>query len=330
MLTSPLPAAQPDTLGSRLRRHPVAVSGASGAVAVVILTAIGVTGIREYGFMLFMAAPLVMGVIVGWLLHTLGGHESFERVEGLVVAFSLSAVGMLAVAMEGLGCLVMALPLAIPLAMFGVSVGTALGKAGRGWTGLMMGFMLVPAGLGVEGAIRPEPELHEVRSSIEIAASPEAVWPHVLAFPPLAEPTEWWFLSGIAYPKQARIEGTGVGAIRYCEFSTGPFVEPITAWEPGRRLAFDVTAQPEPMRELSFWPGVHPPHLNGYLNSRRGEFRLIALPDGRTRLEGSTWYELDMAPGVYWRFITDRVIQSIHGRVLTHIKDEAERRPGAH
>jgi len=38
------------------------------------------------------------------------------------------------------------------------------------------------------------------------------------------------FRLGFASPQYARIEGTGVGAIRYCVFSTGPFVEPITAW----------------------------------------------------------------------------------------------------
>jgi hypothetical protein len=292
----------------------------------VLLVILGIAVFRDYGFMLFLAAPFVMGGVVGWSLHTLGAIESHERFESLVVAFSLAAALMLLVAAEGVVCLVMALPLAIPVAAFGVATGTAVAKAGVSRAGLMMGFILVPAGWGIEGTVRPAPPLHEVRSSIDIAAPPDAVWPHVLAFPPLTEPDEWWFQLGIAYPQQARIDGTGVGAIRYCEFSTGPFVEPITAWEPGRRLAFDVSAQPEPMRELSLWPGVHPPHLNGYLNSRRGEFRLIALPDGRTRLEGSTWYELDMAPGPYWRVITDKVIQSIHTRVLTHIKEETERR----
>ena len=33
---------------------------------------------------------------------------------------------------------------------------------------------------------------------------------------------------------------------------------------------------------------------------RRGEFRLIPLPGGRTRLEGRTWYTLDMAPALVW------------------------------
>jgi len=83
------------------------------------------------------------------------------------------------------------------------------------------------------------------------------------------------------------IDGEGVGALRRCEFSTGAFVEPIIVWDAPRRLSFDVTAQPDPMRELSPYRSARPPHLAGAFRARRGEFRLIALPDGRTRLEGT-------------------------------------------
>jgi len=142
-------------------------------------------------------------------------------------------------------------------------------------------------------------------------------------------PDELVFRLGIAYPRYARIEGTGVGATRYCVFSTGAFVEPITAWEPGRRLAFDVTRSPAPLRELTPYAHVTPPHLDGYLAARRGEFRLIALPHGRTRLEGRTWYRLRMGPEGYWQLYGDYLIHRIHGRVLEHIRQLSEARwPG--
>jgi hypothetical protein len=154
------------------------------------------------------------------------------------------------------------------------------------------------------------------------------VWQEVVAFPPIAAATPWWGRLGIAYPVAARIEGTGVGAIRYCEFSTGAFVEPITTWEPGRRLGFEVTAAPAPLVELSPWRRLAPPHLDGYLRSHRGEFRLVALPDGRTRLEGSTWYSVRMAPEGYWSVVSGWLIRRIHHRVLAHVAEQAERGPG--
>jgi hypothetical protein len=117
--------------------------------------------------------------------------------------------------------------------------------------------------------------------------------------------------------------GATVGAMRRCEFSTGAFFEPITAWEPPARLAFDVRAQPLPMEEWSFYAKLRPPHLERSFRSLRGEFRLVALPGGRTRLEGRTWYALELAPAPYWRAWCDWIVHRIHARVLAHIARES-------
>jgi hypothetical protein len=123
---------------------------------------------------------------------------------------------------------------------------------------------------------------------------------------------------------RAKIEGQGVGAVRRCEFSTGAFVEPITVWEPGKKLAFDVTAQPPSMTELSPYRHVNAPHLEGYMVSRRGEFRLVGLANGHTRLEGSTFYTLALFPESYWAIWGEQLLHAIHGRVLDHIKQLSE------
>ena len=91
-------------------------------------------------------------------------------------------------------------------------------SATRGGIAILL--LLPPASLTWDVTARPP--VFKVRSSITIAASPERVWKYVVAFPELPEPREWFFRAGLAYPKLARIEGTGVGAMRYCEFSTGP------------------------------------------------------------------------------------------------------------
>lgn len=164
--------------------------------------------------------------------------------------------------------------------------------------------------------------LVEVVRSVEIDASCQEVWPAVIAFTPITEPPTGWFRFGIAYPLKAQIDGQGVGATRYCEFSTGAFVEPITTWQPPYRLAFEVSSQPSPMTELSPYRHIHPPHLDGFLASKRGEFRLVALPHNRMRLEGHTWYSVDMYPQAYWQMWSDHIIHAIHLRVLHHIRQE--------
>ena len=115
--------------------------------------------------------------------------------------------------------------------------------------------------------------------------------------------------------------------MRHCVFSAGPFVEPIEVWDEPRRLAFRVTEQPAPMEELSPFH-IHPPHLDNFLVSRRGEFRLDRRPDGRTRLEGTTWYTNRMWPADYRGAWSDAIIHRIHRRVLEHVRDTAEGRAG--
>ena len=110
----------------------------------------------------------------------------------------------------------------------------------------------------------------------------------MVKFAELPPPTEMIFKSGIAYPVRAEIRGCGPGAIRHCVFSTGPFEEPIEVWDEPRRLEFSVTSNPAPMEEWTPYHEIHPPHLAGFLVSRRGRFLLTPLPGGRTRLEGTT------------------------------------------
>ncbi|HJP60493.1 MAG TPA: hypothetical protein VJ865_10850, partial [Gemmatimonadaceae bacterium] len=127
----------------------------------------------------------------------------------------------------------------------------------------------------------------------------------------------------IAFPVAATIDGAGVGAVRRCEFSTGAFVEPITVWDEPRRLAFDVISQPPAMRELSPYSKVYAPHLNGFFRSARGEFRLVPTDSG-TRLEGHTWYSVNIHPQSYWRALSEALLHRIHQRVLDQVKREAE------
>ena len=78
------------------------------------------------------------------------------------------------------------------------------------------------------------------------------------------------------------------------------------------------------MNELSPYPSLHPPHLDGFFRSRHGQFLLTALPDGRTQLDGTTWYDQNLWPNRYWRVWSDYLVHRIHLRVLEHIKAEAE------
>ena len=277
---------------------------------------------ESYGAMVFLGGPFMIGAVTAFVFRRRYAASPKEAREVVSLTIVALAFALIAFALEGLICILMALPLALGLALLGSLAGEFIGGATNRSTDAFIAVLLLPLGMPLLDA-PTAPLLREVRSAIEIDAPPEVVWRHVISFPRLDEPPGWLFRAGVAYPIQARIEGQGVGAVRYCEFSTGPFVEPITHWEPGRRLGFDVTEQPPPLRELSPYR-IAPPHLDGYFQSRRGEFRLIPLPEGRTRLEGSTWYELRIEPAAYWTPFANAIVTRIHQRVLSQVKTVAE------
>jgi uncharacterized membrane protein YhaH (DUF805 family) len=306
----------------RLPRALLAI--AAGMTVGLAMLAFSVYGVASYGISLFLGTPFLIGAITAYLFNR-RYPASFAETQSVVI-MTIAIIGgvVLITAAEGALCLFMAAPLALGIGLMGASLGRQIALRDRGaLANAMLGVVLLPLGATLD-ATRPPTALREVRSSVVIAAPPNVVWRNVIAFPPLPEPSELVFRAGIAYPKRAEIRGDGVGAVRYCVFSTGAFVEPITRWEPGRRLSFDVSEQPRPLHEWSPYANVAPPHLDGYFRSRRGEFRLVALPNGRTRLEGSTWYEMRLEPAAYWALFGDAFIGRIHRRVLDHIARNAE------
>lgn len=321
--TSPSPVPK----GLRMGLLPATLAIAIGGFC---LTALCTLSLSSYGWGLFLGIPFAMGVASDFLVNqTAREPGALKRaIQVTILAECFCGVLLLAVAIEGVLCLLMATPIGFILGSFGAIIGNAVRAPGvHRWAGPMVlatSVLSAPLFAAIEGKAAAPAPVYRVDSFVEINAAPEAVWPVVIAFPQIAEPKELLFRAGIAYPIGARIDGSGVGAIRYCEFSTGPFIEPITIWEPAKRLAFSVTHNPEPMRELSIFE-IHPTHLRGYMESQQGEFRLESLDGGRrTRLHGSTWYKHGLQPSGYWRWWSDAIIHRIHARVLEHIKNQVE------
>jgi len=295
-----------------------------GAFLSVALAGLSVLVLGEYAGGLFLGTPAVIGFLAGWLSNR-RERRSFRATMGLatVVAFSASGA-LLLFALEGIVCLVMAFPLVLLATWLGAAMGRAWATRVGGPQVVMM-LLSLPILMGAEHQVRDQAPLREVVSEVTIAAPPEVVWQNVIGFSELPPPNELLFAFGFAYPVRAEIRGEGVGSVRHCVFSTGPFVEPITVWEPPHRLAFDVTEQPPGMRESSPYNHVYAPHLEDYPQSERGEFRLLRTPNGHTRLIGTTWYRLELFPQIYWTPMSDVAIHAIHERVLAHIKALSER-----
>ncbi len=287
---------------------------------------LGTYVLGDYGWGLFVGVPFCMDFFAA-LIH--GARQRRRLGESLLVAFLavfLAGSALLVFAFEGVICLVMAAPLALGLAAIGAVAGHMVQATWhyRPAQVFCAPFLAVPIMLGADHLGASPAPLIKVTTAVDVKASPERVWQYVVSFSELPPPSEALFKMGIAYPVRAEIQGRGVGAVRNCIFSTGPFVEPIEQWDEPRLLRFSVTQNPEPMQEWTPYRSVHPPHLKGFLLSESGQFLLTPLPGGYVHLEGATWYHHGMWPASYWQLWSDEIIHKIHLRVLNHVKRLAE------
>jgi hypothetical protein len=317
--------AEQVALESRRRTRSTVFGILAGASTGVAMVAIGVMAFRTYGGMLFLLTPFIVGVVSGFVANRISHRQKWETIMIGLGALGLIGGVLILFALEGAICIAMAVPIAVPVEIMGSFVGHLMGRIDAPATTTVTMLLVLAPTAPVIDRLSPPPALRIVLTSIDVNAPPARVWQNVVSFADITAAPAWYFRAGLAYPLRARISGAGPGAVRHCEFTTGAFVEPITTWDAPRALAFDVVSQPPPLHEWSPYTRVYAPHLEGFFRTTHGEFRLIALENGATRLEGRTWYSLRMQPAIYWHTIADAILHAVHQRVLDHVKAESER-----
>jgi hypothetical protein len=280
------------------------LSQSIGLVAYVVTVQVS----APLGGALFLGVPFGMGFAMGYIPAYHGTIRPEHALFGSVVAIIVGLLLLFGAGTEGMGCLVMVSPLIALVAALGGLAGWRMARGPYAVPGMAV-MVALPLAFVWNAKHPPAAEL-AVQSSVLVDAAPDVVWRSVVAFPPIDTPPAPIFAL-VAMPIEARIEGTGVGAVRRCIFTNGQFVEPIQVYQPGHELAFGVSAQPAA--------------IDPYIQVSRGQFLLEPRPGGRTLLHGTTWYRLQVGPTGYFGWWTQRFLHAIHMRVLEHVKRVAER-----
>ena len=316
------PAVDRHGVGPDARRRGVMIAwglGAAGAAAAGLIGLgswlAGVNGAAASVLISsdFLLVPVVMGLIGAFFWKDLG----LTTIQYFLYSLLTSALGLVVAGVfmgEGVICLVIVSPLLLCF--------TFLGALGGRWLfgrfDNRVNLSLVPLALALVALDACAPHHYEnaVTDRVLIHAPPAQVWTHLAAVPLIPDPPDFWlFRMGLPYPVRSDVSGQGVGAARRCVFSTDKvFEERITEWQPGRRLCFDVTAQPRD------------PEILGHARVRRGQFILQDNHDGTTTLVGTSRYELYVYPSWYYDLWAKSIARQVHLRVMDHIKALSEAR----
>lgn len=302
--------------------------GLHGLFAGVALTlaavALGTLVFGSYGYGLFLVSPFVVGFATAAIAnrhHDIGVRQTNSLVRRTV---AVAGVAVMAVALEGAICLVMAAPIALPMAWLGGTLGrTVATKRQTPARQTLASVAILPIVMAGEFLLAPMLAF-ETYNTISIAAPPARVWDAIVNMESIDQPPPIGASLGIAYPLGATLVGQGVGGTRLGAFSTGTTIERVTEWDAGRKLTFAVLRDVPSMHELSPYADLHLPHSTGYFSTRETRFELITRQDGQTELIERTSHVLRLEPVLYWLPLVRVTVSQNNARILLWIKTQAE------
>jgi uncharacterized membrane protein YhaH (DUF805 family) len=322
-------------LPSRIQAEPEKQRPASGPARglligigiAVLAVAVGALVYKTYGFMLFVSTPFLVGFAVAFERGRRDPEGRFsDAALATTKALTLGGLALLVFALEGFICILMAAPLAWAAGVIGATFGHGAARLRRG-PPTLTSLAALPLLLIGQQAMAPSIVFSDTRS-VEVAAPPKTVWRAVIRMERIKETPAAPFRLGVTYPLSGEVEGEGVGAIRRGHFSTGDAVERVTEWKPERALGFVILSEPPVMRELSPYPNMTTPHVDGYFRSVDARIVLEPLAGDRTRLTLETRHALDLQPGSYWLPFTRWIVHQNKARVLGQMRRQAEADPG--
>lgn len=296
------------------------LAGVAIIVAAVLISALT---LGAYGWGLFVATPFVVGMTTGYIVNRRTPQTGGRTMSHVLAAGALGGLALLMLALEGFMCIILVAPLGLAAAALGGAFGRAIAMFGHDGNKPLMSVAILPALFALEASMPPAIPI-DTAETIDIAASPDAVWRAITSEQPIGLSPGLPGVAGLAYPVRSRLLHEGVGATRLGVFSTGTAVERVTEWKPGRLLAFTVLSQPPAMEEMSPYRHLHTPHLTGYVVTGDTRYMLSPLRDGGTRLTLQAQTVLRIDPIAYWEPIARWAFRMNVRRVLSSAKLRAE------
>jgi hypothetical protein len=290
----------------------------------------GSTGFAVMTLNFIVGMPLVLGFLTVWFGEYRQKFGWARRVFMPWAASSLFLICCLALAWEGVICVVLLLPVMLILSSIGglfAGLIRPLFKTDRSRIYCVTVLALLPfVAAPIENLRAAASEIRVVRTQIDIRADKATVWRQIRSVPLIREEEHFFNVShlmGFPRPLEARLEGEGVGAIRYATFEKGVlFVETVTTWQEGDRLAFSIHADTKHIPSTTFDEHVQ---IGGpYFDVLEGEYQIEELGPGLVRLHLSSNQRLSTQFNSYAHLWTEYLMGDLQNYILKIVRNRCE------
>ncbi|MGX5172568.1 hypothetical protein ACUR5C_00910 [Aliikangiella sp. IMCC44653] len=279
---------------------------------------------------MLVISPVSVGVItIFFATQQQATNKNFQLFQPWLPAVGWSIISIL-LAWETIICIIMLLPLYLPLASLGGVIGGYVRRNFCDKTNLGMVSCVAILPLLVSPIEMPiqSPEIfHSVSNTIEINAPVEAVWDSIPNIENIKAEELSWNLShfiGIPKPISASTPVMKIGGIRQLQWEKGVrFQEKITDIINHKRLAYKVIVEQESMKIAAL--DTHIVIGDQYFDVISGFYRLDTI-GGKTLLTLSTKYRMTSKVNWYGSLWANFVLDDFHTSVLGLIKNRTEKK----
>jgi hypothetical protein len=243
------------------------------------------------------------------------------------VACLLVGITPLFFAWEAIICVVMALPIFLPLTSLGAVAawlvcGRSSSQLSRQSPALLL--VLLPYLTSpIEAQFTAPDSVHVVHNSVTIEAPPAAVWRQIVRVPAIGKEEQHFsvlHLIGLPRPVEATLSREGVGAVRHASFERGLlFVETVDEWQDQRAIGFSI------VRDQGSVPPAPLEAIGGPLfDMLNGRYEIEPISDRRVILHLTSTHRLSTHFNWYAGLWTEPIMSELQQYILSIVKARSQ------
>ncbi len=258
-----------------------------------------------YGWLFFIILPMVIGI-------TIGATPSKKHfLVGGMLALIAFALLLFAFGLEGIVCLLMAMPILLPTIFIPAVISYyyhKIRKKNRNLkttlVPLLIFFTLAP----IEHYYTKNGETISISSEMILPYSTSEVFNAIKSFDTLDGPKPFLMKLDLPIPQKCILEKEEVGALRTCYFEEGKIVQRVTAWKKNKLMKMDIIDYGLTGRD--------------WLTFKKAAYLFETLNNGYCKITRISTYKSTLKPRIYWLPFEKMGIEQEHEYVFNNLKEK--------
>ncbi|RZF62545.1 SRPBCC family protein [Sphingobacterium corticibacterium] len=281
-------------------------------------------GLAHYSWVIFILLPVVLGVALGAM------PNKKYILWGALITTAIVLICLVIPGLSGLLCIVMTLPIVVPLIFLGHIITHLVRRYGQIKDTNRLSVLLLPLvpffiAAPVEQFLKTDNEvINEVRTEQVFNYTPEQVYDAIKSVDTLDAKKPYLMYFDLPIPTKCVLEKEEVGGLRICyfkagessthDFGSGKIIEKITKMERGKVLKMDVIDYKLVGRN--------------WLGFKEAIYYFDKVGDNSCKLTRITTYTSVLTPRLYWQPLEELGIEQEHEYVFNNLTNDLERMYG--